>query len=86
MLKELRACRADGTHERRLARYAGVDLLIIDDLRLRALTGEEPIELYDIIPPPAVQASTMITSNRASRSGRRFSISRFRLAQVDGSR
>jgi len=44
LLKDLRACRADGTHERRLARYSSVDLLIIDDLGLRALTGDEPIE------------------------------------------
>jgi DNA replication protein DnaC len=65
MLKELRACRADGTHERRLARYASVDLLIIDDLGLRALTGEEPIDLYDIIRQRYEKASTMITSNRA---------------------
>ena len=65
MLKELRACRADGTHERRLARYASVDLLIIDDLGLRALAGEEPIDLYDIIRQRYEKASTMITSNRA---------------------
>lgn len=65
MLKELRACRADGTHERRLARYGTVDLLIIDDLGLRALTGEEPIDLYDIIRQRYERASTMITSNRA---------------------
>lgn len=65
MLKDLRACRADGTHERRLARYSSVDLLIIDDLGLRALTGDEPIDLYDIIRQRYERASTVITSNRA---------------------
>jgi DNA replication protein DnaC len=65
MLKELRASRADGSHERRLARYSSVDLLIIDDLGLRALTGEEPLDLYDIIRQRYERASTMITSNRA---------------------
>ena len=65
MLKDLRACRADGTHERRLARYSSVDLLIIDDLGLRTLTGDEPIDLYDIIRQRYERASTVITSNRA---------------------
>jgi len=64
LLKDLRACRADGTHERRLARYSSVDLLIIDDLGLRALTGDEPIDLYDIIRQRYERASTVITSNR----------------------
>ncbi len=64
MLKDLRACRADGTHERRLARYSSVDLLIIDDLGLRALRDDEPLDLYDIIRQRYERASTMITSNR----------------------
>lgn len=34
MLKQLRAARADGSHDRRLARFTGVDLLILDDHRL----------------------------------------------------
>ena len=60
----LRAARGDGTHERRLARYTNVDLLIIDDLGLRALTGEEPLDLYDIIRQRYERSSTIITSNR----------------------
>ena len=71
MLKELRASRADGSHERRLARYSSVDLLIIDDLGLRALTGEEPLDLYDIIRQRYERASTMITSNRALKVAQR---------------
>jgi DNA replication protein DnaC len=65
MLKDLRASRADGTHERRLARYSSVDLLIINDLGLRPLAGEEPLDLYEIIRQRYERASTMITSNRA---------------------
>lgn len=65
MLTSLRADRADNSHERRLARYASVDLLIIDNLGLRGLTGEEPIDLYDIIRERDEKASTIITSNRA---------------------
>jgi hypothetical protein len=39
MLIGLRAARADDSHERKLARLVDVDLLIIDDLGLRGLTG-----------------------------------------------
>lgn len=65
MLVGLRAARADGTHERKLARLTSVDLLIIDDLGLRGLTGDEPLDLYDIIRQRYEKASTIITSNRA---------------------
>lgn len=65
MLKDLRSARGDGTHERRLARYASIDLLIVDDLGLRTLSGEEPIDLYDVICQRYERTSTMITSNRA---------------------
>jgi DNA replication protein DnaC len=65
LLTDLRAGRGDGTHERRLARYCGVDLLIIDDLGLRGLTGDEPLDLYEIIRQRYERGSTIITSNRA---------------------
>ena len=65
MLKQLRAARGDGTHDRRLLRFTGPDLLIIDDLGLRALTSDEPIDLYDIIRLRHERASTIVTSNRA---------------------
>lgn len=65
MLSQLRAARADETHERRLQRLAGVDLLVIDDLGLRALVGEEPIDLYEIVRQRYERGSTIITSNRA---------------------
>jgi DNA replication protein DnaC len=65
MLTSLRAARADNSHERKLARLVEVDLLIIDDLGLRGLIGDEPIDLYDIIRQRYEKASTIITSNRA---------------------
>ncbi len=65
MLTQLRAARGDGTHDRKMLRYTSPAVLIIDDLGLRALTGNEPIDLYDIIRQRYERASTMITSNRA---------------------
>lgn len=65
LLLQLRAGRADATYDRRLLRYVGADLLIIDDLGLRALTGDEPIDLYEIIRRRYERTSTIITSNRA---------------------
>ena len=65
MLRQLRAARADGSHDRKLPRYVGPDLLIIDDLGPRALKHDEPIDLYEIIRRRYEQGSMIITSNRA---------------------
>lgn len=65
MLKQLRAARGDGSHERRLLRFTGPELLIVDDLGLRILSQEETIDLYDIIRLRYERSSTIITSNRA---------------------
>jgi len=65
LLKQLRAARADATYERRLLRFTTPDLLIIDDLGLRPLSGEEPLDLYEIIRQRYERASTLLTSNRA---------------------
>lgn len=65
MLTQLRAARADNTHERKLQRFANADLLVIDDLGLRPLLGDEPIDLYEIIRQRYERGSTIITSNRA---------------------
>lgn len=65
MFTQLRAGRADKTHERRLKRLTQVDLLIIDDLGLRALTDDEPVDLYDIIRERYERGSTIMTSNRS---------------------
>jgi DNA replication protein DnaC len=64
LLRQLRASRADASYDRRLLRFTTPDLLIIDDLGLRPLTGEEPVDLYEIIRGRYERASTLITSNR----------------------
>lgn len=65
MLKQLRSARGDGTHERKLLRFTTPELLIVDDLGLRALAHDEPIDLYDVIRLRYERASTIVTSNRA---------------------
>jgi DNA replication protein DnaC len=65
LLKQLRAARADGSYDRRLLRFTTPDLLIVDDLGLRPLAGEEPIDLYEIIRQRYERAATILTSNRA---------------------
>ncbi len=65
MLKQLRAAKGDGSYDRRLLRFTSPDLLIIDDLGLRQLVHDEPIDLYDIIRLRYERCSTVITSNRA---------------------
>src|ERR1700694_3618331 len=44
LLKPLRAARADGSYDRRMLRFTTPELLIIDDLGLRPLAGDEPID------------------------------------------
>lgn len=65
LLRQLRAARADGSYDRRLLRFTSPELLILDDLGLRPLTGEEPIDLYEIIRQRYERSSTILTSNRA---------------------
>jgi DNA replication protein DnaC len=65
MLTQLRSARADASYDRKLLRLASAELLVIDDLGLRPLTGEEPIDLYEVIRRRYERASTIITSNRA---------------------
>lgn len=65
LLKQLRAARADGSYDRRLLRFTTPDLLIVDDLGLRPLAGEEPIDLYEIIRQRYQHGATILTSNRA---------------------
>lgn len=65
MLKQLRAARADNTYDRRMLRFTSPELLIVDDLGLRPLSGEEPIDLYEIIRHRYQRGATVLTSNRA---------------------
>jgi DNA replication protein DnaC len=64
MLQQLRASQADGSQDRVLQRLAKPDLLIIDDLGLRALKDDEPIDLYDVIRHRYERGSCIITLNR----------------------
>ena len=64
MFSQLRAARADNTLDRKLARYTNPDVLILDDLGLRRLIHDEPLDLYEIIRQRYERASTIITSNR----------------------
>jgi DNA replication protein DnaC len=62
---QLRAARADGSHERKMLRFTTPDLLVIDDLGLRALRDDEPVDLYEIIRRRYERGSLIITSNRS---------------------
>lgn len=64
LLTQLRAARADLSHEKKLARFTAPDLLIVDDLGLRPLSGDEPIDLYEIIRRRYERSAMIITSNR----------------------
>ncbi len=65
LFKDLRAARADNTYERKLLRFSSPDLLIIDDLGLRPLTADEPMDLYEIIRSRYERGSIIATSNRS---------------------
>lgn len=65
MLTSLRAARADDSYERKMLRFTTPDLLIIDDLGLRPLRDDEPVDLYEIIRQRYEHGSMVITSNRA---------------------
>ncbi|NJM55590.1 MAG: ATP-binding protein [Verrucomicrobiae bacterium] len=65
MFQQLRAARADASYDRKLLRYTGPDLLIIDDLGLRPLRDDEPLDLYELIRARYEHGSLVITSNRA---------------------
>jgi DNA replication protein DnaC len=66
MLTQLTASRADNSHERKLLRFTKPDLLIVDDLGLRPLRNDEPMELYDVISQRYERSATILTSNRAA--------------------
>jgi len=65
MLTKLRAARADDSYDRLLARYAAPELLVVDDIGLRPLRHDEPIDLYELIRRRYEKAATIMTSNRA---------------------
>lgn len=64
LFKRLKACRLDDTHAAEMRRLCNVDVLIIDDLGLRALDAMETADLYDLVTERHRKASMIITSNR----------------------
>jgi len=65
MLSQLRAARADQSHDKRMLRFSSPDVLIVDDLGLRPLDGDEPIDLYELVRARYERGSMIVTSNRA---------------------
>jgi DNA replication protein DnaC len=65
LLGDLHAARANGTHTRLWARVLQVDLLVLDDFGLQALSSQAAQDLYDLISERYEHGSLMITSNRA---------------------
>lgn len=64
MFARLRASRLDDTHAKELRRLTDVDLLIIDDLGLRAMDALETNDLYELVTARHRTASMIVTSNR----------------------
>ncbi len=62
---DLRASRGEGTRDKRMLRYTKPDVLLLDDLGLRALRDQEPLDLYDLIRGRYERGATIISSNRA---------------------
>lgn len=65
LLTQLRAARGDGSYDKKLLRFTTPDVLVIDDLGLRPLSQDEPVDLYEIVRRRYERGSTIITSNRA---------------------
>lgn len=64
LFHRLRASRLDDTYEREIRRLCQVDLLIVDDLALRAMDARETSDLYEIVTNRHRTASMVVTSNR----------------------
>jgi DNA replication protein DnaC len=65
VLAELAGGRADGSWEARLRRLARVDLLILDDFALRAFTGAQGDDFYELVSERAGRGSLILTANRS---------------------
>lgn len=65
LFAQLRGSRADQSYEKKLLRFTTPDVLVVDDLGLRPLEREEPLDLYEIIRARYERGAMIITSNRA---------------------
>ena len=64
LFTQLRTGRGDASYDRRFFKYVSPDLLIVDDVGLRALRAEESEDLHDLIRARYERGSTILTSNR----------------------
>ncbi|MBF0564707.1 MAG: ATP-binding protein [Nitrospirae bacterium] len=64
MFTVLLQSRADNSLGKELVRLIGMDLLIIDDFGLKALTQQQSNDIYEVVVERYGRASTIITSNR----------------------
>ncbi len=48
--------RADQCYETRLLRFTSPGFIILGDLGLRSLEGEEPIDIHEVSPPRGARA------------------------------
>lgn len=62
LFEELRLAHADGSYPRLLARFARMDVLVIDDLWLKPLTDAERHDLLEVLEDRYGARSTVITS------------------------
>jgi DNA replication protein DnaC len=63
MLGQLNAARATNSFDRQFAKFAGIDLLIIDDFGLKPLKGSQDEDFHDVITERYERKSTIVTSN-----------------------
>jgi len=64
LFRFLLAARADHSWEKRIKKYLGPDLLIIDDFGLTALTTIQAEDFYEIVTERHLKSSLVLTSNR----------------------
>ena len=62
LFHEIQLSKADGTYPRLLARFARIDVLVIDDLFLKPLSDTESHELLEILDDRYGTRSTIVTS------------------------
>ncbi|HMJ09991.1 MAG TPA: IS21-like element helper ATPase IstB [Polyangiaceae bacterium] len=65
LFDEMRMARADGTYPRLLARFARVDLLVIDDFAIAPLADSERRDLLEVLEDRHGTRSTIVTSQLA---------------------
>jgi DNA replication protein DnaC len=62
LFHELRLARADGTYQRALARFARVNVLVIDDFGLAPLDDHDKQDLLEVLEDRYATGSTIVTS------------------------